>query len=360
MNQITDKAYMKICQKIGESISERNYANSATLVNELNKLYPNDQLAQHLWLLIASLTKNYEQVIEFGPAILENDSDLLRRAKGAFTISNSHWENGELTESMRYQDVSLFYFSLALQEGKCSSIAPSSYLSVSAVENASERLKEVLNILENNEVIAVPFYGTLLGLIRDGELIKNDKDIDIMVHMDNFNRTEGILKSIGLERDRARKFANFQVYLDFKTGLTFDFNFYFTEEFKSFTGFYKELPDSDRNYIQWFDEFDFERKYIPCMKEDILMPKDASKILRRLYGMNWKIKDPDWMIFIDDESKIDNVASDYLSKNYLLGLIDAGKTVAALKACEKLMTHSPYAGLIRNTHSALKHYNEKH
>ena len=56
-------------------------------------------------------------------------------------------------------------------------------------------LKKIITILNNNNIDYFVLYGSLLGLIREGELLENDDDIDILVHTDNIDHTLQLMKN---------------------------------------------------------------------------------------------------------------------------------------------------------------------
>jgi hypothetical protein len=57
-----------------------------------------------------------------------------------------------------------------------------------------EQLKWITDILKKYKIDYVVDSGTLLGLIRDGELIKWDKDIDISVFDKDINKLDNVVK----------------------------------------------------------------------------------------------------------------------------------------------------------------------
>jgi hypothetical protein len=64
-------------------------------------------------------------------------------------------------------------------------------------------LGKVVDIIDENNI---PYYldcGTLLGCIRENELMENDTDIDVTIHLSNWDKLKSIdFKKYGLERTR--------------------------------------------------------------------------------------------------------------------------------------------------------------
>ena len=81
------------------------------------------------------------------------------------------------------------------------------------------------------------FYGTLLGLVREGKPIEGDDDVDILVHKNHFNEVKAIVKSLNfIIHDK--KFPNttkffFQALGQIEgTDVIIDFYFYYINFFK--------------------------------------------------------------------------------------------------------------------------------
>ena len=100
---------------------------------------------------------------------------------------------------------------------------------------------ETIKILNKHDVPYWVCHGTLLGLVRDGNLIPWDHDIDIAIWFGDFSKKELInlmkennyaLKSDGSDYD----FVSFSK----KGGREVDFNFY------------RRTPETDMAYSEWF------------------------------------------------------------------------------------------------------------
>ena len=94
----------------------------------------------------------------------------------------------------------------------------------------AQNLKEVLPLLEGLDYFV--FYGTLLGLVREGDILENDDDIDILVDrkhlaelIERFDKHNGILtfdnnpnnysdhfKQATCMRDNVMTYADFYVF----------------------------------------------------------------------------------------------------------------------------------------------------
>ncbi len=72
-------------------------------------------------------------------------------------------------------------------------------LEINSEKKIDPNFLETINILNNNKIQYWLCHGTLLGIIRDNELIPWDHDIDIAVW--DSNNLKGKLKKIMTEND---------------------------------------------------------------------------------------------------------------------------------------------------------------
>ena len=152
----------------------------------------------------------------------------------------------------------------------------------------------VSNLLQDIRYVA--FYGTLLGLIRDGSTIAGDDDIDIVIH--NLDRT----RLMSLLSDAKQKYAGHQfeitVYSDrfvqvateseYGRGLI---DFYICKSKNSdlydewsFWGLSANRFFSVKFPLAWLDEV----RQIDLLGSFINVPKDYHAALQFLYGSDWK------------------------------------------------------------------------
>ena len=62
-------------------------------------------------------------------------------------------------------------------------------------------LKKFSEELQKNKIEHFIFFGTLLGLIRDGGPIVGDDDVEFYVNQIFYNRTRDLLSSLGFNLD---------------------------------------------------------------------------------------------------------------------------------------------------------------
>ncbi|HUY01495.1 MAG TPA: LicD family protein [Candidatus Deferrimicrobium sp.] len=162
-------------------------------------------------------------------------------------------------------------------------------------DQLKEIFKRVTDLLNKYKINFFVFYGTLLGIIRSNDLIDNDDDVDILVHISDQQKVK-ILEDGHLIEVRELKYdhqgeVHSMIQLYFKNDLG-PCDIYFYEERDHLI------------YIRW----DFGLIYDTCdifpliskqfLDRNILIPKNSEKILRETYGEKWKIpikrEDYDW------------------------------------------------------------------
>lgn len=138
--------------------------------------------------------------------------------------------------------------------------------------------KKVSSELVNNNISIIPFYGTLLGIVRENNFIKNDDDVDILIDYKYYDFCKKIILDRGFKIIEDAKNNTIQVIenKDDKYDI-----YYYTYE-------------SDYVYIKVHDQ-KIHKKYIFPLKEiffknvKVNLPNDSEKILKFLYGNDWKI-----------------------------------------------------------------------
>ena len=80
------------------------------------------------------------------------------------------------------------------------------------------QLKEILSEFNINKINYWIDSGTLLGIIREGDVLKNDKDIDISLHIDQIDKLNNILSNI-------RKLG-YRIRYELYNGIPYKYKFY--------------------------------------------------------------------------------------------------------------------------------------
>tara|TARA_Y100001958_G_C21028708_1_gene402522 strand:+ start:57 stop:701 length:645 start_codon:yes stop_codon:yes gene_type:complete len=165
-----------------------------------------------------------------------------------------------------------------------------------SVEENFLNLKFFSNIMSNIEHFV--FFGTLLGLVRDGNLIENDDDIDFYVNIKEREKLIQILKDNSIYVDLNLKVNKNESFLQVKRDVNnknaiVDFYFYeddldkyyIIEKWNFQGGTHKE---SEHLRIPKIFTHPIIQKKIKSI--DINFPAKPIYLCDFLYGKNWKVK----------------------------------------------------------------------
>lgn len=137
------------------------------------------------------------------------------------------------------------------------------------------------------------FFGTLLGLTRDGQLIDGDDDIDIYIDIQHFD----IVFKLLFEHDcliRKRKGESCFLQVEKKVGnVTSYIDFYFFQHDRD-NGLIKEkwnfngAPQLESHHIHIPSSLIYPIKTIKVNQTEICIPNQPELMCEFLYGKNWK------------------------------------------------------------------------
>lgn len=168
------------------------------------------------------------------------------------------------------------------------------------VEILENMLTYITKIAEENNIKIIPSYGTLLGLIRENEIIKHDYDLDLFLFEDDWKKLKNILSNEEeykfKEKDILwhRKFniiskkrnieTDFLILYEKRKNVTLDVLLSFSN-----TG----TLDGSLNLKSPF-RGDFKKNDIlPLEKKttkygDLYFPRNPENLLVKWYGKDWK------------------------------------------------------------------------
>lgn len=171
-----------------------------------------------------------------------------------------------------------------------------------STQQKTQRAYEILNTFHQTRLPAFPFFGSLLGIVRDGQLIEGDKDIDIGVWLDYFELTKVRMLEAGFRPvTGSPPFSNFAGFVCPHTHLVVDVMGLRREPEHSriVSGFwlYGQPAEWQRvSHFAWFDLIERETTQGP-----IYVPDHAEQILDSLYG-HWQAPDSQWDSLIQAEN----------------------------------------------------------
>ncbi len=150
--------------------------------------------------------------------------------------------------------------------------------------------------LQSNEIEHFVFFGTLLGLTREGKPIAGDDDVDFYVNDSGYDAVRALLISLGFEIDFS-KYPNNTRHLIQAYGvledieIRVDFYFFDSTTDKNFLlehWNFLAQPDN-RNALLKVPKplvYPIEKKMF--LGQKIAMPKHPEILCEFLYGINWK------------------------------------------------------------------------
>lgn len=187
-------------------------------------------------------------------------------------------------------------------------------------KNMKEKNKELkradiqdhgIEVLHRTQVIikhlGIPIFadfGTLLGLVREGQLLKHDLDIDtgVIADIDQQKIVRRTLEDCGYKLWRQYYKGDYVVEESYKIdGIKIDINYYQMAEDKSNTWlfFWKRDYPYEKGNIRHIVEMTYSPFKDVVTKEFqgylIDIPANAEKLLEEKYGENWRTPDKGWI-----------------------------------------------------------------
>lgn len=165
----------------------------------------------------------------------------------------------------------------------------------------------VQRLLKEVGVLSFADFGTLLGIIREGHLLRHDLDMDIGVIVKDkhdIDRLRLHLEKFGFRLWRQYLFSDTLVEESYHfSGIKVDLNYYVITETESKTWlFYREpdveYPDNTRNIVEMTYSPITEFKTVKVQGQDVVIPVNAEQILEEKYGPTWRTPDKGWIYWL--------------------------------------------------------------
>ena len=160
---------------------------------------------------------------------------------------------------------------------------------------AARQLEDVLAALCQAGFHAVAAGGTLLGLVREGRLLDHDKDVDIILPIEEFERACAFLVTQDWQPAWIPiKARNFRAFVHRRSGLTLDvFGYAFDRDGQRVLGGWwpPQQPASDGRLLV-FSPFSLVQRTSPS--GPLWMIAQPERYLAEFYGADWRTPDPDY------------------------------------------------------------------
>jgi hypothetical protein len=181
-------------------------------------------------------------------------------------------------------------------------------ISVKKTRCIKQNGREVLSILNTClDDLGLDYFidfGTLLGMIRDREFIRNDLDLDLgLINYDNNSKYEifNELTKLGF-----KKVQEFTIDSEVKEesyiykGVKIDFFYYESFENKRFCYLFYREPSNVYESLDEFSVYKFVYEKITSVEKMVIddislnIPKNTHEVLKEKYGADWRVKKEKW------------------------------------------------------------------
>ena len=151
--------------------------------------------------------------------------------------------------------------------------------------------------LQKNKIEHFIFFGTLLGIIRNGEPIQGDDDVDFYVNKIHYNKIRNLLTSLGYKLDYSKlpnhteHFIQLNLHLN-NMQVRVDFYFYDSNTDENFlleSWNFRGRPDDKNNIIKVPKPLVFPLKIKSFEGTEVFIPQYPEIVCEFLYGKNWSI-----------------------------------------------------------------------
>lgn len=182
----------------------------------------------------------------------------------------------------------------------------------------------------NDKNLAIfPMFGTLLGIERDRELMRHDRDVDLAIFKNDYDRTFAWLRENGFIEIKHPHFDTQRTFVDRINHLSFEIHIGEKLGDKLSLGFRNQNVESCWQlpiYIQ------FPKISITQINGYFIRyPDNVDEVLSSIYG-NWQQKNDEWVTLLDYNSEKTSLLKFYvkmnLAKAWLHGHVKKALTIA--------------------------------
>ena len=159
--------------------------------------------------------------------------------------------------------------------------------------------KKIIPYLNNAKIVPIPFYGTLLGIIRDSGIICKDDDLDFLIEYTKYNK---MLKLIDTFCLKTKGFVYYTSHgygliwpttitlIEIKTKANADFDFFTKTNniiYRHVNPVYSKILYNEGNFFPQNTLYPLKR--IHFLNGLVRIPKNSIPMLKSLYGDNWNV-----------------------------------------------------------------------
>ena len=165
-----------------------------------------------------------------------------------------------------------------------------------SVEYNRANLNYIATFLRKNKIPYFIFFGTLLGITRDNDIIKNDDDVDIYINIKDRDKLFSVINETEFEIDytspqNQTKFF-LQIYKKIRENVFSYVELYFYEEIDNYIvdrWNFRGVGNKKSASIYIPKNIIFPIKDITFNGDVVCVPNNEQKVCKYLYGRNWKV-----------------------------------------------------------------------
>lgn len=216
-------------------------------------------------------------------------------------------------------------------------------------EITEQLLWDTLSELAKAGVHAFACYGTLLGLIRDGQLMPFDKDIDLGLPHCEMEKARRCLENHGWVHVPTMGLTNPLAYVHPVKNISVDLSGFVVDPATNttYTGFWLEDVPTNWQRHTFYPPVELGKSESPTGQPiwSLSNPRDW---LEAIYGADWKVPDPTFDTVIAAKNLCDfSLLTQCYAFQRIYGNWDNGNLKRALALIDHTLAHLPDDGMIR-------------
>ncbi|GGE70777.1 tetratricopeptide (TPR) repeat protein [Paenalcaligenes hominis] len=226
------------------------------------------------------------------------------------------------------------------------------------IHEAEALLWETLGLLTENGIHVFMAFGSLLGIVRNGELLLHDKDVDVGLPYSEMQRAVRILEKNGWkEANNSFGYISPRALVHQESGFSLDlFGFMIDEETKHATCLGIVIADTPKDWnILWdFDHIELEKGKTPDGKHHVWHLKNPEHWLETIYG-DWRTPDKHFDTLLAAKNlRSFSLLTKCFAYSRIFGHWTANNIPKALAATRVVLSYEPNDTLIKKVLSRLE------
>lgn len=276
-----------------------NYVDAGKILNPLKKEHPLSPDVARLWCSLAMRSGHAVDVPAYAAEIYATVQGEFQKARWAQLMGTASFLQLDLATARAHFCKAINHLIALAKSGKAPAKQKKQDPTLSNQENlfASGKAEHLLwstcAKLASQGIQAFPFAGTLLGIVRNEQLLDFDKDLDIAVWMESWEACCQALETMGWTRvPMGLDYSNYRDFVHSDMGITLDLcGLQHRKDDKIVSGF--SLPNYPPNYqrVSVFPKFDLLERMTEFGK--VWFPQSPEIILTAFYG-DWRTPNPYW------------------------------------------------------------------